>query len=259
MVNFLIAITDNAKSFREMIFSLVGNDEFKISVGIRKSIRKDLELTENENLEIFEFADNAKREEIVNALSLNLEAGEVIVARKPLTAEELNQFLQSKADITVCKENRGKVKNFFHSLCQKILKLCLGVRVYDGDSSVIKFNENIGAVLIQTNDVSYATRVDRWKGLTTESVDVKSQPVKPEIDKKAITKCSIWAGLSLIVAVLTTVLVCIFTKVGIIAGMLLFCLDAICLAVILLMLVMIGFNVSVGKKHNDRAEVLNRD
>ena len=254
MLTVLIPITDKAEKFNKLLSSLDGDDEIMVCVGVRKSQRKQLGFSESENITIFEFDDNSKREEILNALSLNLQEGEVMVLRKPITIEEFNKFYSCKEDIAVCKQQRGKIGKFFHNLWQKILKLCLGVKLYEGDTSVIKFNEDIGAVLSQTHDLSYATRVDRWKGLTTESIETKEEKVKAEKDKKSILMCSITAVVALVVALVTSLCVCLLTKVNIIGGLLLVCLDVICLAVICVMMVMVGFNCEVGKKYNKKAD-----
>lgn len=255
MINVLVPITDKAEKFNKLLANINGNQDIMVFVGIKKSQREQLDFLDSENITIVEFDDNSKREEILNALSLNLQEGEVMVLRKPITFEEFTKFYTCKEDIAVCKQRRSKFGGFFHKLWQKILKLCLGVKLYEGDTSVIKFNEDIGAVLSQTHDLSYATRVDRWKGLTTEAVETKGEQVKAERDNKTILMCSITAFVALVVALVTTICVCLFTKVQIIGGLLLVCLDVICLAVIFIMMVMVGFNCEVGKKHNKKANL----
>lgn len=254
MLNVLVPITNNAEKFQKLLSQLSGDEQISIRIGITKSQSSNLSLIESENVSIFEFKDTAKREEILNSLSENLQVGEVMVLRKPISFEEFQKFYSCNKDIAVCKENRGRAGEFFHRIWQKILKTVLGVKLYEGDSSVIKFNENIGAVLTQTNDFSYATRVDRWKGLTTEAIETKEAPAKAERDKKFIIICSIVAVVAFLIGLATTLCISLLTKVNIMGGLLLFCLDAICLATTLIMFIMIGFNCRVGKKYNKKAE-----
>lgn len=254
MINVLIPITDNAEKYNKLLANLSNEENIRVFVGVVKSQSHFISVGESENILFFEYMDNSKREEILNSLALNLQEGEVMVIRKPITFEEFNKFYVSKSDIAVCKNNYGKVSGFFHKLWQNILKLCLGVKLYEGDTSVIKFGEDIGAVLSQTHDFSYATRVDRWKGLKSESIDVKGERTAIDIDKQSILRCSISMALALICAITVTLCVSLLTKVGIIGGMLLFCLDVICLAIVLVMIIMICFNCCIGKKHNKRAK-----
>lgn len=254
MLNVLVPITNNVDKFQKLLSRLGGDDQINVYVGVTKSQASKLSIIEGENISIFEFEDTSKREEILNSLSANLQIGEVLVLRKPITFEEFQKFCACHEDIAVCKENRSKTGEFFHRIWQKILKLILGVKLYDGDTSVIKFNEDIGAVLTQTHDFSYATRVDRWKGLKTQTIETKEEPVKAEIDKKSILKCSIVALIAFIIGLTTTLCISLLTKVNIIGGLLLFCLDAICFATMLIMLIMIGFSCRVGKKYNKKAE-----
>lgn len=256
MLNVLVPITNNAEKFQKLLSQLGGDEQICIRIGITKSQASNFSIVENENISIFEFEDSSKREEILNSLSENLQVGEILVLRKPISFEEFQKFCACREDIAVCKENRSKVGGFFHRLWQRILKTVLGVKLYEGDTSVIKFNENIGAVLTQTNDFSYATRVDRWKGLTTEAIETKEIPVKAEKDKKSIIMCSIVAVVALIIGLATTLCISLLMKVNIMGGLLLFCLDAICFAIMLIMFIMIGFNCKVGKKHNKNAEII---
>lgn len=254
MLNVLIPITNNAHKFNKLLERLNGDFEIDVRVGITKSQAGELQITESDNISLFLFEDGAKREEILNSLSIGLVEGGVMVIRKPITFDEFKEFCRTKSEITTCKKTYSKIGGFFHKLWQKILKLCLGVKLYEGDTSVIRFDENIGTVLVQTQDLSYATRVDRWKGLETETVDTKEEGVKAEIDKKAIIKSALYLAGALIVGLVTTLCVCLLTKVSTIGGLLLICLDAICLFIMFLMVVIICFNCKVGKKYNKKAD-----
>lgn len=254
MINVLIPIVSKGEKFNKLLSQLNGNDEVMVYVGATKSQRGVIHIEESENITIFEYEDKSRREEILNSLSQNLKVGEIIVLRKPITIEEFEQFCICQEDIVLCKKNRSRTGEFFYQIWQKILKIILGVKLYEGDTSVVKFSENISAVLSQTHDFSYSTRVDRWKGLKSSTIETKEEAVKPEVDSKFIAICSCIAFLALIIGLTTSLLVCLLTKVSIMAGLLIFCLDAICMAVILVMFVMIGFNCQTGKKYNNKAK-----
>lgn len=255
MLNILIPIKDRTEKFNDLLSSLNGVEEINVLVGVTKSQRELLYDFDSENISIFEFEENSKREEILNALSSNLQNGEIMVIRKPISFNEFKKFCSCNEDIVFCKENKSKTKAFFYKIWQQVLKLCLGVKLYEGDTSVIKFNEDVSAVLTQTHDLSYATRVDRWKGLNCGGVETKEERCKPELDRKAIISCSITALVALIIALVTTICVCINATISIIGGLLLVCLDAICFATICIMIVVICFNCRVGKKYNKKANL----
>ena len=65
--------------------------------------------------------------------------------------------------------------------------------------------------------------------------------------------------LAIIIGVVVTVVVSLYARVNIIVGLLLFCLDVICLATALILLVMIIFNNTVGKKNFGYAEEILND
>ena len=111
------------------------------------------------------------------------------------------------------------------------MRLCLGVRLYDGDTSAIYFGEDLATVLAQSNNLSYSSRVDRWRGVEQSSVIVEGEPVKTEVDKKENIKYLLYGLLTLMLGVAVTTVVAIFAKVSVIIGLFLFCLDAICFAV----------------------------
>ena len=84
MINVLVPITDKAEKFNKLLANINGNQDIMVFVGIKKSQREQLDFLDSENITIVEFDDNSKREEILNALSLNLQEGEVMVLRKPI-------------------------------------------------------------------------------------------------------------------------------------------------------------------------------
>lgn len=248
MINILIPITQNAKGYKKIIVDLSSNEEAEIFIGVISSQKNALQYPNRDNIHVIEYDNAAKREEIINSMQKYIQVGELFIMRKPITYNEFKDFLKNDRDIVVCKTNLSPIKKFFFMIWQKILRLCLGVRLYDGDTSAIYFGEDLAAVLAQSNNLSYSSRVDRWRGVDQGSVIVEGEPVKTEVDKKENIKYLLFGLLALILGAAVTTVVAIFAKVNVIIGLFLFCLDAICLAVFLLLLVVIIFNTVVGKK-----------
>lgn len=248
MVNVIIPIIQNAKGYKKIITDISFGDDVEIYIGIISSQLANLKIDYKDNIHIIEYQDSSKREEIINAIQKFIQSGELIIMRKPITFNEFKSFLNKGTDIVVCKTNYSPIKRFFFYIWQKILRLCLGVKLYEGDTSVIYFGEDLSSVLLQGNNLSYSSRVNRWKGTEQGSVIIEGNPVKTEVDNKEIIKYVIFSLVSLIIGATVTTLVSIFAHVSIIIGLFLFCLDAICLAISLLLVVVIIFNIIVGKR-----------
>ncbi len=259
MINVVVPIVHNAKSYKKVLSSLVNVDNINVLIGVVSSQMSVLQTLEGDNIYYVEFKDGSNREAIINSLQKYIGDGALLIMRKPILPNELSEFLNTDKDVVVCKRNMSTVKNLFLQLWQKILRLCLGVRLYEGDTSVIYLGEDIATVISGTRNLSYSTRVDRWRGLVHGSVIVQGEPVKTDKDIKLNIKYALIALLAIIIGVVVTVVVSLYARVNIIVGLLLFCLDVICLATALILLVMIIFNNTVGKKNFGYAEEILND
>lgn len=255
MVNVVVPISENAKSFYKILGRLNHFDSLNVHVGVCESEYDWLisQIGNDGGLFIHKYPDGTDREEMINSLQVYIESGPLLIMRKPITMDELNKFLTQNKEVVSCERDLGKFKSFLFMIWQKILKLFMGVNLYNGDSSVIYFSEEISMVLSQSGNLSYSSRVNRWKGVEQATVDVLGEKAKTSVDKKKnlIYSISILAGI--IMAVLVTTLVCIFVKVGIVVGLLIACLDILALATSLILSILITFNCMVGKRHFDRA------
>lgn len=259
MINVVVPIVHNAKSYKKVLSSLVNVDNVNVLIGVVSSQMSVLQTLEGDNIYYVEFKDGSNREAIINSLQKYIGDGALLIMRKPILPNELSEFLNTDKDVVVCKRNMSTVKNLFFQLWQKILRLCLGVRLYEGDTSVIYLGEDIATVISGTRNLSYSTRVDRWRGLVHGSVIVQGEPVKTDKDIKLNIKYALIALLAIIIGVVVTVVVSLYARVNIIVGLLLCCLDVICLATALILLVMIIFNNTVGKKNFGYAEEILND
>ncbi len=249
MLNVVVPIVSNAKRYRKILARLTNVEDVGVFIGVVSSQIRELDMIEGDNVYKVEFQDGSNREEIINSLQKYLSIGSILILRKPISENELNGFLNSNKDVVTCRKNTSAFKNFFVDLWQKILKLCLGVKLYDGDTSAIYFAEDISTVILGSSNLSYNSRVDRWKGIEQGTVIVEGDAVKTEADKKLNIRNVIISLVALLVGAAVTTVVSVFATVNIIVGLLLFCLDVICVMIVLILLVMTIFNCMVGKKN----------
>ena len=248
MVNVIIPITNNAKRYKKILSSLSRANNVVVLVGVVSNQINELNFLDSENIYIIEFQDGSKMEEIINGLQKYISVGSIMIMRKPISENEFNSFVNNNKDVVTCRRNLSSFKAILFNFWQKILKTFLGVRLYEGDTSVIYFAEDIASVILSSSNLSYNSRVDRWRGVEQGTVIVEGEGVKTETDKKANIRNLIISLIAIAVAVSVTTVVSIFARVNLIVGLLLFCLDFIALAIVLILLVITLFNNIVGKK-----------
>lgn len=248
MLNVVVPIVNNYKRYVKLLTSLSNVNGVNVFVGYVTSQKNDLLSVEGNNFNFIEFKDGSHREEIINSLQKYLGEGAILILRKPITVNEFNSFANTKRDIVTCRRTLTKIQSFFMGLWQKILKLCLGVKLYDGDTSAIYFGDDISSVVLNSSNLSYNSRVNRWKGVDQDTTVVEGDKVKADKDTKTNINSMIISLIALLIGVVVTTIVSIYATVNIIVGLLLFCLDVICLSVILIFAIMTIFNNIVGKK-----------
>ncbi len=259
MVNVIVPIIDKRMKFDKILTKLSENEDVRVIVGINEDIYSDVVMSvgESENMIFVKFQKGSKREAIINALQKYVVRGSILIMRKPITIDEFERFALSKQDITTCKRNYNTFLNFIFNVWQTLIKFILGLRQYEGDTSVIYLSEDISAVMSASGNASFSTRANRWRGLEQTTIDVKGESVKAEYDKKDIIKCALIACLALIVGVVVTTCVSVFCNVSIFIGLLLICLDFICFAIAVIMIIILIFNLIVGKKSFGNALEIN--
>lgn len=250
MINLIIPILDeNKDKYKSLLTKLDGYEDLNVFIGTQeKNIEFFKEYQESDNIMITAYADDSSREGMINSLQKFIGGGSIIILRRPITLEELEKFMNCRRDLATCRVERGKIKGFLFNIWQSLLKLLLGVRQYEGDTSVVYLSEDIATVVNESGNLSFSSRVNRWRGVQQSTVEVNGQPVKNEVDNKSIVKFSIIAAISIIIGLVVTLAVCLTTEVGVIAGLLIVCLDVICLAVAFLSAVIAIFNKRVGAK-----------
>lgn len=252
MINVVIPVDNINDDYSKLISQLMDYEGVAVLMGATRSCCKKLKEIvpqDNENIVLIEFNDGSSQEEIMNSLQRYISKGHILILRRPITIKEFNLLIRQNSNVVVAEKKRGKIKNFFFKIWQRILKTVLGVVMYDGDTSVIMFNETISPVIIQTPNMSYSSRVDRWKGLSQVAVPVSGIEKKVAPDEKVNLKYSLFSLLSVCIALAVTLSVLLTTKTGVIGCLLLICLDSICLAITLIILIVIIFNNLIGKKN----------
>ena len=249
MVNILIPLSKDDEKFYKLIKKLTSTSDVKVFVGIKRDLEEKYLPLESENIKIISFVNESKKEEILNSLNSYVKDGSVLIMRKPITIEEINLFISQKEDIVVCEKERSKFKKYIFIIWQYILRFFLGINLYKGHTSVIYFSENISPVLREMKNISYASRVDRWKGISKGSVKVSCEQEKYEKEKGNFWSNLIYVIDALFIGTIVTTLCVIFTKVSILGGLLLFCLDALCLAIIILLIIVMIFENTIGQKN----------
>ena len=174
--------------------------------------------------------------------------GEILILRQPISIPDINKMISQKKDVVVCQKERKKIGKFFLVIWQKILKLLLGITLYDGNNANIYFGEELSPVLRETNNLSFATRIDRWKGIEKGKAEVVCDNEKYYVDKKSVLLNMSYILICILAATLVTTFVCVFTNVSVIIGLLLFCLDAICFAITVMMIITTILNFQVGSQ-----------
>lgn len=261
MINIIVPIIDkNKDKYLSLLSRIDGLEDINVYVGIEeKNIGQIANFEDSENIFVTTFENDSKMEGMINSLHHYIGVGATLVLRKPITIEELEKFINCRRDVATCKVERSKVKSFIFYIWQSILRFFLGIKEYEGDTSVVYLNEDISTVIGESGNLSFSSRANRWRGIEQTIIDVKGGTVKKEIDKKSVIKFSLIAIFSLLVGIIVTTVVCLTIKVSVIVGLLLICLDIICLSISLLTIIMLVFNSRIGVKHVEEANVISSD
>ena len=211
MINLIFPITIDNPENRKFFEETKKRKDIKFLVGVVEELKEIYKTTAaNKNVQVAVYKSGANTEEIINAIKDYAAKGKIIVVRAPITQKELDKFVSSKADITYCtKKKEGKIKTFFKELGQKIIRTIFGFSPYQGNGRAIAFSEGPSDILREGYNISYATRVDRWKGYSYAEVDVQGEEIKPCYNVKSVAlSLSIWSFVLLLAIAGTVVYFC---------------------------------------------------
>lgn len=253
MINVVVPIIDKPQEYSSILQALSLREDVRIIVGVREELEDKLSLPSSAVVKVYK--NQSKKEEIINSLKAYLSSGRVVICRRPFNKKEFDSIAQSDGQITYFQSKRKSgFKEFFKNLISNIVKFLFGVNFFDGDISLIGFDEDMGEVLGNVNSLSYATRVDRWRGVEHKKVEAEKEPIEIEGNKQSNIKMIIFSILSFVVPVVVTILVAIFTHVSFVIGMLLFCFCLLGVVGSLLTLCTLYFNNRVGKRYFEDAQ-----
>ena len=248
MIDVLIPIVDKPQDYLKAIESLRDEQNLNIIVGVTAAIAKEYSF-DAPNVTVQIFKNGSKKEEVINALQRFIESDNIFVARKPFTREDLYEFINADADIVTCQLHKGNaVTRFFRNLWALIIKYIFGVKFFQGDTSLIYFNEGVGSLLDKVNNLSYATRIDRWRSIKQETIQTSYPRAFPETDFRTSLTLILCSVLSLAVGLTVTLLVALLAKVTALVIVLLICLDIVCVFISLFLVITYLFNRKIGKR-----------
>lgn len=260
MINVLIPVTDRIEKYKEILEALMDSSDVTVYLMAGEKLYPTIEaeFSHVENFELFGFEQDATKEEMINAVQNYIGTGSLMVLRKPVTVKEFNKMISSDKDVVSCKVVRGKFKTFIFRLWQKITKLVLGVKMYSGDADVVYFNNDLADVALRTTNLSYSTRVNRWKGATQAVATVESKGDEKKIDKKMTLRNSLISAAVVAIGIAVTVVVSIFVPASILSVLLLICLNGVCVGVAALLIVMAVFTNMTGSRKVGYSMILNK-
>ena len=252
MNNIVLPVIDGFEQAAQFIKN-IKRDDCKFFVGTTKA--GESYFKNSKKVKVFIFADKSKKEEIINSLASELDDGKIIVLRKLITSQELDLFISSQTDITLCATKKlNKFCMFFNKIWRKIIKLLFDFTFFEGDVSVVALGESAALVARNISNLSYATRVNRWKGMSQSSVKVASKPAKKEYSKFKINTMLIgFVGL-FVGCVAATAVYFIFEKATFLAGVLWACAIFLSLLFMILAINIYLLNVKTGKRLFKKAE-----
>ena len=261
MLNIVVPITEKFDKYREMFEFLTEiEDETRVMIGTTPEFYPIAmaEYGQFEHFEFYEFDNGTNKETIINTLQDYLVNGEIMVLRKPLKKKEFEKIVATDRDVVTAKVVRGKFKNWMHNVWVKLTKLLLGVRMYAGDPSIVYFNSDLADVVLNSNNLSYSSRVNRWKGVKQAVLSIDAPSDEKKTDVAILLRYCLPALFLVLVGVVVSTVVGIFVPVSILMVLLLICLDAICAAVAFILVIMGIFTNMTGRKYQAKSIILNK-
>ncbi len=209
MINVVVPIVEDVGKFCEFIDSRSDN-HLKFFVGVRESLLPQLVL-KSKNVEIRVFKDGCNKEEIINALATcKLTKGKILIVRRVLSDEEFLHLTTSQSDIATLKARHGKLMSAFKSFAKKLVNRFFAFSFFE-DISAICYGESMFDLMSVCPNISMATRVNRYVGVTTAQFETNSKPVAREFNKHLNNlKFAMWI-LFFLGSVAGGVLLCLFT------------------------------------------------
>lgn len=217
MFNVIVPIVDKLEEYLQF-FKKQTKTGVKFYVGITQSLAQ--QLPKLRQIEVHVFADKTNKEQMINALQqCNLSEGKILIARRPLEQQEFSALVKSQSDITTLKAKHGKFYTWLKNLGRFIIKKFFAFTYFE-DISAICYGENMFQLVSVCANLSMASRVNKYVGVSIDEIETDSKPVKKDYNKPwTFAKFALYTAFAL-GSIAGGILVCIFTKVTAITVML---------------------------------------
>lgn len=254
MINVLIPIVDKKDEYQKFV-SECSSKGIKFYVGAREKLAFE---TKDKNTKIFVFSNNAQKEEIINSLHAEkMEEGKILVIRRPISKEEFEKLVSSTADITALKKKRNKFSAFFKRIAGWIVRKIFAFNFFE-DISAVCFGQNLFDLLKSCSNLSTATRVNRFVGVSIEEIETNNVAAESSYNKPK-TAFKFLAGLLFFLGSVTgVVLISIFCSPGIVHILFMILWLVIALAVLMICLMNLIRTITIGELGYGKAERVSR-
>ena len=228
----------------------------RVVIGVTKSLVAQIKTPTSYDGCIKQFEDGTTKEEIINSLNSELDDGKVLICRKAITEGEISSFFASNSDITVCAEKRNKFKNFLFKMWQYFVRVLFGFEFFDGDISVVCFKENLFPVISNLSNLSYASRVNKWKYVTVSQVETSEPAVEKEYSKtRSVATVCMWVFLLMAVIVTTIIFFMYFTP-KFLTCLLFACSILLAIVGLLISIAVHTLNVRTGRRNFKKGKIV---
>lgn len=250
MINVVVPVTEKAEEYKKFVEEC-GGKGVKFFVGVRQKLAFE---SKNKNVKTIIFSNNAEKEEIINSLHVEkMEEGKILVVRRPLSKDEFEKLVSSSADIATLQKKRNKFSGFFKRIAGWVVRKIFAFNFFE-DISAICFGQDIFDLLKSCANLSTATRINRYVGVSVENIETDKTPAKSSFNKTK-TAFKFLAGLLFFLgSVAGVVLISIFCTPGVVH--VLFMILWIVVALMAFMMSLMGLirTVTVGELGYGKAE-----
>lgn len=134
--------------------------------------------TLNTNEKVYYF--NEKNEDkAINSIVKLLNGKSILLIRENYNLKNFNKIEEiiiskEKADILLYNRKRNKFKNFCFKYLNKLNNLLFNYKLYDGDLSVMLFNQNPTTILKVLDNPSVFMKINKWLGMNIVYLENKT-------------------------------------------------------------------------------------
>ena len=252
MINIILPITEKVEEFSQFIETNLESD-VKFFVGIKENLKDKLSV-KNKNVEIHVYDNKANREEIINSLhSCKMKKGKLMILRRPLNAVEFSLLSKSSNEIATLKAHRSNFANSIKKFAQNIVKKFFAFSYFE-DISAICYGESMFELLSTCENLSMATRINKYVGVDIEEFETPTKPVNKHYNKATNILNLMLGVLFLLGSIVGGVLVCLYTKLQALTVVLVIFWIVIALMVQMVSIVNFTRTLAVGNLRYGRAE-----